>query len=430
MQKIEQVVWLSPDELTPYPENAKLHPPEQVDHIANSIKAFGWTQPIVVDENNVVVIGHGRLLAAKQLLLEKVPVVKRDDLTEEQINACRLADNKTNESDWDFSKLEEELAALSIAGFDMEQFGFDVDDWTDAKREIIEDEVPEVPAEPKAKRGDVYQLGEHRLMCGDSTDADDIAELMDGQNARMLFTSPPYSDMREYEGGKDLSVSNLCQFISKYRPYTDYQCVNLGIQRKNNDIYEYWNDYISEARSTGYKMLAWNVWDKCTVGNIGQERAFQPIRHEWVFVFGTEYFETNRSVQKNEESIINKKQMKSGRQADGSLKPHTSGDQSKPFKRMESIQRIYPVLNSNVSEDHPAAFPVELPAEYIKSMSDENDIIIEPFGGSGTTLIACHELKRKCRIMELEPKYIDVIIKRWEDFTGLKAELIKEGDTN
>ena len=217
MQKIEQVVWLSPDELTPYPENAKLHPQEQVDHIANSIKAFGWTQPIVVDENNVVVIGHGRLLAAKQLLLEKVPVVRRDDLTEEQINACRLADNRTNESDWDFSKLEEELAALSIAGFDMEQFGFDVDDWTDAKREIIEDEVPEVPAVPKAKRGDVYQLGEHRLMCGDSTDADDVKILLGGARAKLLLTDPPYGISVVSRGGGTIGTGNWPKYRNSRR---------------------------------------------------------------------------------------------------------------------------------------------------------------------------------------------------------------------
>lgn len=125
MQRIEQVEWLSPADLIPYEMNAKAHPPEQVEHIANSIKNFGWTQPIVVDENNIVVIGHGRLMAAKELMLEKVPVVRRDDLNEEQINALRLADNKTNESEWDFGKLEEELAMLSINGFDMEQFGFE-----------------------------------------------------------------------------------------------------------------------------------------------------------------------------------------------------------------------------------------------------------------------------------------------------------------
>lgn len=182
---IDQVEWMSPDDLIPYAMNAKTHPAEQIRHIANSIKMFGWTQPIVIDENNVVVIGHGRLMAAKELFLDKVPVVMRDDLTEEQINALRLADNKTNESAWDFSKLEEELASLAIDGIDMEQFGFSaLDDFTDAQREIQEDSVPEIPTEAKAKRGDIWQLGEHRLMCGDSIDANDIETLMGGAKGK------------------------------------------------------------------------------------------------------------------------------------------------------------------------------------------------------------------------------------------------------
>lgn len=125
IQKIDQVFWMNPDELIPYVNNAKLHPPKQIERLANGIKAFGWTQPIVIDKDNVVVIGHGRLLAAKKLLLDKVPCIRRDDLSETEINACRLEDNKTNESDWDFDKLSEELAALSIADYDMEQFGFE-----------------------------------------------------------------------------------------------------------------------------------------------------------------------------------------------------------------------------------------------------------------------------------------------------------------
>lgn len=426
-QKVDKVEWLPPEKLIPYGKNAKTHPAKQITRIANGIKAFGWTQPIVVDKDNVIVIGHGRVLAAKELMLEKVPVVRRDDLTEDQIKACRLEDNKTNESDWDFSKLEEELAELDIAGIDMEQFGFDaLDDFTDAQTVVTEDSIPEVQQEPKAKRGQIYQLGKHRLMCGDSCDEDDIAALMDGERGRMLFTSPPYSDMREYEGGKDLSVSNLSQFIAKYRPYTDYQCVNLGIQRKNDDIYEYWNDYISVARQNGYKMLAWNVWDKGMTGNIGQAKAFFPLRHEWVFVFGTDFYEINLTQEKKPESITRNPGRKTKRNPDGTTSPHTTGDTSKPYKQMESVLFCYPVLDNDTRSLHPATFPVGLPAEYIKAMSDPDDIIIEPFGGSGTTLIACHQLNRQCRIMELEPKYVDVIIKRWEDFTGMEAELIHE----
>lgn len=424
-----EVVYLSPDDLIPYPGNAKQHPPEQVERIANSIKAFGWQQPIVVDKDRTVIIGHGRLFAAKELLLDKVPVVFADNLTEDQVNALRLADNKTNESAWDFGKLEEELAELSIAGFDMSQFGFtDPDDWTDAQTQVEEDDIPETPADPVAKRGDIWKLGDHLVMCGDSTSAEDISKLMGEDKARMLFTSPPYSDMRDYEGGKDLSVSNLCQFIARYRPYTDYQCVNLGIQRKDNDVYEYWNDYIRVARESGYKLLSWNVWDKGMTGSIYQANAFFPLRHEWVFVFGTEFFEINLTEEKKENSIKEHTAPKTTRRTDGSIFRHSAGETSKPYKQMESVFLCHPVLDNNLRNMHPAGFPVGLPAEYIKAMSDPGDIIIEPFGGSGTTLIACHQLGRKCRTMELEPKYVDVIIKRWEDFTRLKAELIRGDD--
>ena len=418
-----EIVYLSPQELTPYPKNAKKHPDDQVEHIANSIREFGFRQPIVVDADNVVVIGHGRLLAAQKLGLDTVPVVRADDLSEEQIKALRLADNKTNESEWDLSELYDELAGLAL-DFDMSDFGFeDLTGGATEEQTAAEDDFDvDAPVEAKSKKGDIYQLGRHRLMCGSSTDEDDIAALMDGERAKLLFTSPPYSDMREYEGGKDLSVANLAKFIACYRPYTDYQCVNLGIQRKNNDISEYWNEYISVARTSGYKMLAWNVWDKGMTGNIGQASAFFPLRHEWVFVFGTEFFEINLTVEKKPESITNNPGRKTKRNKDGTTSENTTGDTSKKYKQMESVLLMHPVLDNEIRAMHPATFPVGLPAEYIKAMTHKDDIIIEPFGGSGTTLIACETLNRNCRIMELEPKYVDVIIARWEKLTGMTAE--------
>ena len=177
-----EITWADPSTLVPYAGNAKIHPPEQVDRIAESIRQFGWQQPIVVDQNNVVIIGHGRLFAADQLHLDKVPVVHADTLTEEQAQALRLADNKTNESTWDFSKLEQELAGLAIAGVDMTAFGFD-----DLEAQI---DTPEVPEEPKAKRGEIYRLGNHRLMCGDSTSREDVSALMGGATCRYGIHRP------------------------------------------------------------------------------------------------------------------------------------------------------------------------------------------------------------------------------------------------
>lgn len=185
--------YLNPNSLKPYEKNAKQHPPEQVEHIANSISEFGFKQPLVIDANNVVVIGHGRLMAAKKLGLKEVPCIRADDLSEAQIKALRMADNKTNESEWDFTELERELDDLAV-DFDMSDFGFDDESETDeAPQEAQEDDFDiDAPVEAKAKRGDIYQLGQHRLMCGDSTDAEAWTRLMDGDKADMVFTDPPY----------------------------------------------------------------------------------------------------------------------------------------------------------------------------------------------------------------------------------------------
>ncbi len=409
------------NDLKPYEKNPRKND-EAVQYVSESIKQFGFKVPIIIDKNNVIVAGHTRFKAAKKLGISEVPCIVADDLTEEQIKAFRLADNKVAEkAEWDFDLLAEEIDDLF--DFDMSVFGFDDADAEEEPVETVEDEYEaELPKEPKAKLGDIYQLGRHRLMCGSSTDFEDVVKLMDGKKARMLFTSPPYSDMREYEGGKDLDVGNIATFIAAYRDFTDYQCVNLGIQRKNNEIFAYWDDYIDIARNSGYKLMAWNVWDKLMCGSIGQQSAFFPIRHEWVFVFGTEFFEINGTWEKKEDSIGNNRARKV-RQKDGSMKYSSRGDTNNKFKQMESVLPLRPEL-TDIRKLHPAMFPVGLPSEYIQAMSDQDDIVIEPFCGSGTTMIACEQLKRRCFGMELEPKYVDVIIDRWEQFSGHKAVLL------
>jgi DNA modification methylase len=409
-------------DITPYKGNAKKHNKQQIDNVAESIRQFGFVQPIVVDKNNVIVIGHCRYEAAKRLKLTEVPCVCVEDLNEEQVQKLRLLDNKLNESDWDMDLLAEQVPELDFSGFDVD-WELPVDE---EENEVIEDEAPEIDegAEPIAKLGDIWQLGRHRLMCGDSTNIEDVEKLMNGEKARMLFTSPPYSDMREYEGGKNLDVDNIAMFIAAYRLFTDYQCVNLGIQRKDNDIVQYWDEYIKIAKESGYKLLAWNVWDKLMCGSIGQQSAFFPIRHEWIFVFGTEFFEINETWEKKEESIKERRPRKV-RQADGSMRLSSQGVTTNKYKQMESVLPLHAELGE-IRSLHPATFPVGLPGEYIKSMSDVGDIVIEPFCGSGTTLIACEQLDRCCYGMELEPKYVDIIINRWEQYTGEKAVLIND----
>ena len=259
-------------------------------------------------------------MALKELGYKEVECIRLDHLTDKERKEYTLVHNKTTmDTGFDLDVLLPELEELDfLSDFD---FDFGIED-EEEETEIVEDEAPEVDedAEPIAKLGDIWQLGRHRLMCGSSTDENDVAKLMNGNSAKILFTSPPYSDMREYNGGKDLSVNNIARFIPTYRAYTDYQCVNLGLQRKDHEIYPYWDRYIEIAKDSGYKLMAWNVSDKLMCGSIGQQSAFFPIRHEWIFGFGTEFYEINQTWEKQEASINKKQKVNKVRQKDGSTK--------------------------------------------------------------------------------------------------------------
>ena len=407
--------------IKPYKRNAKTHPKEQIEQIKKSIQEFGNCDPIGVWHGEIVE-GHGRYLALKELGETTIPIIRLDSLTDEQRRAYGLVHNQlTMNSPWDLPALDLELADID---FDMAQFGFgDLDE--EAPKETQEDNFEEeLPADAKAKRGDIYLLGNHRLMCGDSTNKEEVMQLMDGAKGKILFTSPPYSDIREYEGGKCLDTKHVAQFIPAWHGFAAYQCVNLGIQIKDREIVQYWNDYINAAHECGYKLMAWNVWDKMECGSVGQHNQhFIPTRHEWIFIFGNEAFELNKTWEKKQENIKTKKDHARRRQADGSFSITSHGDQSGKYKKMESVISITPV-KGNERIGHPAPFPVALPSEYIQAMTNDGDIVCEPFCGGGTTLIACEQLGRKCYAMELEPKYIDLIIARWEKFTGRKAEKI------
>lgn len=409
---------ISVDQLIPYEFNNKIHDATQVNRIANSIKEFWFLQPIVIDKNNIVVVWHGRLEWAKKLWLKTVPCLMAENLTDEQIKKYRILDNKLNESERDIENLKLELEELPDLNFG--DLHLDVSDLfpslnTDQPiQEVTEDEIPSLDKEAKAvEYGDLFQIGRHRLMCGSSTNVEDVAELMWDVKAKMLFTSPPYSDMREYNWWKDLSVSNIAKFISIYRLYTDYQCVNLWIQRKENEIVQYWDEYINIAKESWYKLIAWNIRDKLNVGSIWQQSAFFPIRHEWIFVFWTEYFETNKIWEKKEENIW-RERTTTRRQADWSMKVSSANYSDSKYKQMESVLQMLPEL-WKIRSEHPATFPIWLPAEYIKAMSNVWDSIIEPFWWSWTTMIACEQLDRKCYMMELDPKYVEVIIKRFHN---------------
>ena len=407
-------------EITPYTKNAKKHPKKQIEQIANSIKRFGMNQPIVVDKDGTIIVGHGRYEALKLLGWEIKPeyIKKLENLTPDEVNAYRLADNKLNESEWDMDLAIGDLKELDDELLDLTGFDKDLLIEPDEQDDVIPENAPVI-----AKLGDLWALGRHRVMCGDSTKKEDVEKLMDGKKAELLFTSPPYSDMREYNGGKDLSVSNLVEFIPTFKDFVAYQVVNLGIQRKNGEIVEYWNEYINKAKECGYKLLSWNVWNRETAKSVGQMTAMFPIEHEWIFVFGTE-------VKKNKPTIPNKSagelnDHNSRRNKDGTIKK-AKDMVIRSHRELGTVLTLPPQLARNVDTTHSAMFPVALPESYITAMTEES--VIDPFLGSGTTLIAAEKTGRICYGMELDPKYVSVILQRYIDYVGSDDGVIRLND--
>lgn len=394
------VEWINPALLIPYPGNAKQHPPEQVDHIANSIKRFGWQQPIVVDSANVVVIGHGRLMAAKQLMLDSVPVIYADKLTDEEINALRLADNKTNESGWDFDRLEQELAQLAIDGIDMTAFGFDDLQGELPAEDTAEPETPDLPTEPKAKLGDMYKLGNHVLLCGDSTSVDNLRKLTGGASVDMVYTDPPYgmnldTDFSSMKNHLEISREKHFAGGNKYDAgaVDDFtpEMVDTVFAVDAEEVFLWGADYYAELipdRNDG----SWIVWDKRANGNDNAAEDYASDK-----MYGS-CFELCWSKRRHKRDIARIK-----------WAGVFGMEQEFDHKRV-----------------HPTQKPIKLAAWFIERYSKQGATILDLFGGSGSTLLACEQTGRKCLMCELDPHYVDVIIARWEKMTGQQATRIEE----
>jgi DNA modification methylase len=387
------------------PNNPRLIKNDKFKKLVKSVQEFPEMlelRPIVVDENMIVLGGNMRLKACIEAGLKEV-WIEVANLTEQQKKEFTIKDN-VGFGEWEWDMLANEWEQTELEDWGLDGFPFE-----DKVLEAEEDNF-EVPDEIKTDivLGDLFEIGEHRLLCGDSTDSDAVAKLMNGEKAELLFTSPPYSDMREYNGEKDLSIDNLIEFIPSWMPFSEYQVVNLGIQRKDNNIVPYWNDYIKKAKECGYYFLSWNIWDRINSGTMAQQTAMFGIVHEWIFVFGKSPKKLNRTLDnKHQDGGIRKK--KKVRQSDGTHMETTAMFYDK--KQLNTIITCKYETGS-IRSLHPATFPVELPSEYIKAMTNENQVISEPFTGSGTTMVASHQLKRKCYGMELDPKYCQVIIDR------------------
>ena len=421
-------------------KNANKHTEKGNRLLEKSISKLGLGRSILLDKDNNFIAGNGVTEKAGELGFENVRIietngkeiiaVKRTDLS---INSKKgrelaIADNQTAKAgiEFDFDILDNLASEFDIPLSDWELEKMEFDNEPIEEKEAEEDDY-EIPNEIKSDvvLGDLITFEKngkelHRLLCGDSTDSDSVAKLMNGEKAEILFTSPPYSDMREYNGGKDLSINNIIEFIPTFLPYTEYQVINLGIQRKDNEIKAYWNDYINIANKCGYKLLSWNVWNKINCGSIGNQNAMFGINHEWIFVFGYKYKELNRTIENN--IIENDKRNKYCKKINEKIKKRVrnkDGTFSDTLVNIHDKHQLYTVIDcyAQLSRDefttkHPATFPVELPSEYIKAMTKDNEIIAESFTGSGTTMVAAHQLNRKCYGLELDEKYCQVIIDR------------------
>ena len=376
-------------DLIPYEKNTKRHDDVQINNVAESIKQYGFVQPLVIDKNNVVVIGHCRLLAAKKLKMADVPCVCVEDLTEEQVKALRIVDNKSNESPWDFDFLADELADLDLSDFDFD-FGIDAD--SEEETEIVEDEAPEVDEEnePITKLGDIWQLGRHRLMCGDSTSIDDVDKLMGGQLADMLLTDPPYNVAYEGKTKDHLTIQNDSMDNDSFRQFLRDAFTSADTVMKQGAVF-----YIWHADSEGYNFrgacfdIGWKV-RQCLIWNKNS------------MVMGRQDYHW-----KHEPCLYGWKEGASHLWA-SDRKQTTVIDYQRPTK----------------AEIHPTMKPVGLFDYQIKNNTKGGDIVLDLFNGSGTTIMACEQNGRVARCMELDPRYVDACVKRWENFTGEKAVLL------
>ena len=403
MQIIEKKI----GELKPYEKNPRRND-NAVDYVAKSIEQFGFKVPIVIDKNNVIVAGHTRYKAAKKLGLKTVPCIIADDLADEQIKAFRLADNKTAElSEWDFDLLNDELDG--IFDIDMRDFGFDSMDFgSDGEKEIVEDEPPEIDedSETICKFGDIWQLGEHRLMCGDSTDREQVEMLMNGEKADMVFTDPPYNVAI---GSKNAFLNSVqkagrcCEDIANDKGMTDEE---IG-QKLWKPVFENLRDYAKDDCSLYVTMPQGDTHMMMMMMMIA---ANWQVKHELMWLKNSPTFSMGRLDYDYKHEPI----------CYGWAKSHNFYGKGKFTKSVWEIDK------PKHCDLHPTMKPIELISNAILNSSKQNDLITDFFGGSGSTLIACEQLDRKCYMMELSEKYCSVIIKRWEDFTGKKAVKIDE----
>ena len=393
------------DELIPYSKNARLHSEAQVAQIAASIIEFGFTNPVLIDGEKGIIAGHGRLMAAKKLGLKEVPVVVLDHLSETQKKAYIIADNKLAENaGWDEEILASELADLKNEDFNLDLIGFEDQELEkifanlyDRENEQEAEEIPETTEKPISKSGDVWLLGKHKLICGDSTDQKTYQALLGDELADMLFTDPPYNvdygnTMKDKARGNNAKILNdnlgedfgkfLFDFCKNALSVTKGACY---VCMSSSELHTLQKSFID----AGGKWSTFIIWAKnhFTLGRSDYQRQYEPILYGW--------------KQSNDH--------------------YWCGDRNQGD--------VWYYNKPHKSDLHPTMKPVELCKRAILNSSKTDDIILDCFGGSGSTLIASEQTNRRCRMIELDQKYVDVIVKRWQNLTGKDAILFETGES-
>jgi DNA modification methylase len=389
-------------EIKPYENNVKQHPVRQLEGLTQSINRFGFKQPIVIDKNNVIVAGHARYEAAAAIGYEELLCVLADDLSEEEINAYRILDNEiAANGSTDFDALQIELAKLP--DFDFTPFNVEFPSIEEVKEGLTdEDETPELKIEATTKLGDVWILGNHRLMCGDSTMIDSVEKLMNGEKADMVFTDPPYNTgmtSESQKGSGGLWKGNGSTWLSHM--FNDSYAPDEWQAFMSSFMSSYW--MLMKEDSTLYICLDWRRNHELIphIENNGFKRSNLIVWDKMVHGLGSDYKYTHEFINV----------CKKGKPL---LDTHQGDDRE--YSDVWHIQR-----KMGKDEDHATKKPIELVERSIRHASKKNNLVVDLFGGSGSTLIACEKTNRKCFMMELSPNYCDVIIKRWQDFTGKKA---------
>lgn len=410
------------NEITPYENNAKLHPKEQIDQIKNSILEFGNNDPIAIDENNVIIEGHGRYEALKELGFDKVNVIVLDELSEEQKNAYRVVHNQlTMNTDWDIDKLKKELNTISL---DMSTLGFTDDllneieeDFSEVEEDNfdVDEAIPEIPT---TTVGQVWQLGRNRLMCGDSTKKEDVKKLVANTPIDLFLTDPPYNiNVSNSQGmtieNDDMDRSEFIEFLSKAFENA------IEVMKEGAAFYIWYADTSSlefnqacrNAKMTVRENLIW-VKSQFILGRQDYHWRHEPCLYGWKDG-AAHYFINDRTQSTISDDSIN-------------LDTIIFEDLLEYVKNILKYSSVLYENKPTTNDLHPTMKPLKLMGKLIKNSSKKDSVILDLFGGSGSTLIAAEQLNRVCYLMEYDAKYCDVIIKRWEEATGKKAVLLNE----